>query len=177
MLPVRPLPTLLGALVLLAGVVALTNVPSPALPPPQEVTLEPLPEKAFTALLLQETGSEVRSREVALRAADTPGARLGASLRALRGWLLTEPVAGSVGETAWPPELGTPRVFSLGPTRVALDFPLRQNPGLTVATELRLLGSIRQTASRQGVTDVFILVNGETPPTFLGQVALPQVLE
>jgi hypothetical protein len=170
---VRPLPTLLGLLILLAGVLALTHVPKPLLRPPQTVRLEALPQSAFRAVLLQDAGSEVRSREVSLRAADTPAAQLEATLRALRAWLLASPVR----ESAWPPELGAPQVFWLEPGRAVLDFSLEQMPNLSVASELRLLGSIRQTAARQGVDEVFILIGGEAPPTFLGQVALPQVLE
>ena len=170
----RALPTLLGALVLLAGLLALVNTRPPAVPPPAPVTLEPLPTTQFRAALIQQTGSEVRTREVTLRAADTPSARLGVTLRALRTWLLE---AG-----AWPRELGAPRVFWLGETsgegRAALDFSLQ--PGtlnVPVAAEVWLLDSVRRTAARQGVVDTFILVNGQVPPTFLGQVALPQTLE
>ena len=164
---IRALPTLLGLLLAVAGLLALTNFRVPAPDRPPRVTLEPLPTPAFQALLLQDTGGEIRSREVVLRAADTPAARLGSSLRALKTWL---------GE-AWPAELGAPKVFWLGRGRAVLDFPLRGAPESAVASELQLLGSIRETAARQGVTDVFIIVNGAASTTFLGQVALSQVLE
>jgi hypothetical protein len=90
-------------------------------------------------------------------------------LRALRSWLLEAPL--------WPPELGAPHVFWLGEGRAALDFPLRGAPSLSISAEVRLLGSIRQTAARQGIDEISILVNGRLPPTFLGRVALPQTLE
>lgn len=164
---VRPLPTLLGLLIAVSGLLFLVNSRVPAPEPPPLVTLEPLPTVPFTAVLFRDTASEVRSREVQLRASDTPGARLATSLRALKSWL---------GE-AWPADLAAPQVFWLGGGRAVLDFTLRGTPQVGVATELQLLGSIRQTAARQGLTDVFILINGQTPATFLGQVTLPQTLE
>lgn len=165
----RPLPTLLGALALLAGVLAWVRSEPPKLPPPVQVTLESLTTVAFDAVLIQDTGGELRTREVTLSTADTESVRLGATLRALRAWL--------VEEAAWPRGLGAPRVFWLGEDRAALDFPLAGTPGVSVSTELWLLESIRQTAARRGVADPFILVNGRVPPTFLGQVALPGTLE
>ncbi len=164
----RVLPVLLGALVLLAGIVAFTRSRPPVVTPPPWVTLEPLATTAFRAVLIQQADGEVRTREAELRAADTTSARLGAALRALRGWLIG---------ASWPRELGAPQVFWLGNGRAALDFPLRGDPTVSVATELRLLESIRATAARGGANDVFILVNGRVPPTFLGQVALPDTLE
>lgn len=164
----RTLPTLLGALALLGGLIAYVRSEPPPLPPPERVVLEAAPTAAFDAVLVQQTGGERRTRDVRLRAAADPGVRLGATLRALRAWL--------VGVGAWPPELGAPRVFWLGPGRAALDFPLRGGPVVSVTTELWLLGSVRQTAVRAGVENPFILVNGQVPPTFLGAVALPQVL-
>ena len=165
----RALPTLLGALVLLGGLIAFVRSEPPPLPPPERVVLEAAPTEAFSAALIQQTGSELRTRNVRLQAAEGPGVRLGATLRALRAWL--------VEEEAWPRELGAPRVFWLGPRRAALDFPLRTPPVVTVTTELWLLESVRQTAARSGAEDPFILVNGQVPPTFLGAVALPQGLE
>ena len=169
----RPLPTLLGTLVLLAGILALVQTRPPAVPLPALVTLEPLPTTPFRAVLIQQTDGEVRTRDVTLRAADTPPARLGATLRALRMWLL---------ETdAWPRELSAPRVFWLGEKngegRAALDFSLLGTPDVPVSAEVWLLESVRRTAARQGVADTFILVNGRVPPTFLGQVALPQMIQ
>lgn len=165
----RALPTLLGTLVLLVGIIAFSWSRPPSAAPPEEVTLEPLPTTAFRAVLLQQLGGEVQSRELKLRAADAPSARLAATLRALRSWLRE----GS----RWPAELGAPHVFWLGEGSAALDFPLRGAPNLSVAEEVRLLASVRQTAARQGVGEVYILVNGRVPPTFLGQVALPQTLD
>jgi len=166
---VRALPALLGALVLTAGVIAFTRSHAPTVAPPETVTLEPLPTTGFRAVLVQQLDGEVRTREAELRAADTTPARLGATLRALRGWLLREGL--------WPRELGAPRVFWLPGERAVLDFPLGAAPGVAVSTEVLLLESIRQTAVRGGARDVFILVNGRVPPTFLGQVALPGTLE
>lgn len=160
---------LLGALVLLAGIVAFSRSHAPTAAPPERVTLEPLPTTPFRAVLVQRADGEVRTRDAELRAADTPPARLGATLRALRGWLRQDGL--------WPRELGAPRVFWLGAGRAALDFPLRGTPRLTVAAEMRLLESVRRTAARGGVGEVFVLVNGRVPPTFLGQVALPDTLE
>lgn len=165
----RVLPTLLGALVLLGGFIAFIRAAPPPLPPPERVVLEPSPTEAFGAVLVQQTEGELRTRNVQLQAAADPGTRLGATFRALRTWL--------VEEGAWPRELGTPRVFWLGPGRAALDFPLQGRPVVTVTTELWLLGSVRETAARGGVEDPFILVNGRVPPTFLGAVALPETLE
>ncbi len=165
----RALPVLLGALVLLAGVVAFNRSHVPTATPPQIVTLEPLPTAAFRAVLTWQTGSEVQTREVELRAADTPPARLGATLRALRGWLRET--------SAWPQELAAPRVFWLGEGRAALDFARRAPLTVTVAAEMQLLESIRRTAASQGVGELFVLVDGRVPPTFLGQVALPETLE
>ncbi len=169
----RPLPTLLGALLLLAGILALVQTRSPPVPLPALVTPGPLATTPFRAVLIQQTDGEVRTRDVTLRAADTPPARLGATLRALRTWLL---------ETgAWPRGLGAPRVFWLGEFsgegRAALDFSLSGTPDVPVSAEVWLLGSIRRTAARQGIADTFVLVNGRVPPTFLGQVVLPQTLE
>ncbi len=163
----RPLPTLLGLVVAILGLLFLVQSRETTPAPPPVVTLEPLPNTTFRALLFHETGTEVRSRELLLSAADTPEARLAATLQALKGWL---------GD-AWPPSLTVPTVFALGEGRVVLDFALSGAPQVSVATELQLLGSIRHTAARQGVSDVFILVNGRTAPTFLGQVALPQSLD
>lgn len=165
----RALPVLLGALVLLAGVVALSRSYAPTVTPPQTVMLAPLPTAAFHAVLTQQTGAEVRTRELELRAADTPPARLGATLRALRSWLREE--------SLWPQELGAPRIFWLGEGRAALDFVLSAPPRVTVAAEMQLLESIRRTAARQGVSEVFVLINGRVSPTFLGQIALPGSLE
>lgn len=165
----RPLPTLLGALVLLAGIIAFTRSHAPTAAPPETVTLEPLPTTPFRAVLIQQADGEVRTRNADLRAADIPPARLGATLRALRGWLRQE--------SLWPRELGAPHVFWLGSGRAALDFPLRGAPRVTVAAEMRLLESVRRTAARQGVGEVFVLVNGRVPPTFLSQVVLPDTLE
>lgn len=165
----RTLPTLLGALVFVAGLVAFVRSAPPAPPPPERVVLGTSPAEVFGAVLVQQTEHELRTRDAELRAAAAPGARLGATLQALRGWL--EP------QGAWPPELGAPRVFWLGPGRAALDFPLQGRPAVTVTTELWLLESVRQTAARSGVERPFILVNGQVPPTFLGAVALPQTLE
>lgn len=165
----RALPVLLGALVLLAGVIAFSRSDAPTATPPQTVTLEALPTTAFRAVLVQETDGEVRTREAELRAADTAPARLAATLQALRVWLREA--------SLWPPELGAPRVFWLGEGKAALDFTLSTPPRMTVAAEMQLLESIRRTAARGGVDDVFILVNGRVPPTFLGQVALPDTLE
>lgn len=165
----RALPTLLGALLLLAGLIAFSRSQQPSAAPPEEVTLEPLPTAPFRAVLFGQLGDEVRSRELELSAADTPSARLDATLRALRSWLREA--------LLWPAELGAPHVFWLGEGRAALDFPLRGGPSVSVATEVRLLDSIRRTAARQGVDEVFILVNGRVPPTFLDQVALPLTLE
>ena len=171
----RVLPTLLGVLVLLAGVLAFVHTCPPVVPPPELVTLEPLPTTPFRAVLIQQTDGELRTRDVSLRAADTPPARLAATLRALRTWL--------VDEGAWPRELGAPRVFWLGEAgetssegRAALDFPVTGKVDVPVTTEVWLLESVRQTAARQGVADTFVLVNGRVPPTFLGQVSLPQTL-
>ncbi len=176
MASIRPLPTLLGALILVAGVLALSRSQVPTPEPPPNVTLERLPREPFRAVLLLQLGSEVRTRDVVLLASATPGARLGSSLRALRQWLVNE--TNGAGETSpWPSQLGAPSVFWLGGGRAVLDFPLRGAPSVAVSTELRLLESVRLTAERQGVTELFFLVNGETPPTFLGQVALPQTLE
>ncbi len=169
----RPLPTLLGLLVLLSGLIAFVHTRSPTSPPPPFVTLEPLATAPFRAALIQQTDGEVRTRDVTLRAADNPPARLGATLRALRTWL--------VAEGAWPRGLGAPRVFWLGESsgeeRAALDFPLAEVPDIPVSAEMWLLGSIRRTTERQGIAAPFILVNGRVPPTFLGQVTLPQMLE
>lgn len=165
----RVLPVLLGTLVLLAGIVALTRSQPPAVTPPQRVTLEPLPTAEFRAVLIQQADGEVRTRDAELRAADTAPARLAVTLRALRSWLREEAL--------WPRELGAPRVFWLGEGRAALDFPLSVPLTVAVSTEMRLLESIRKTAARGGANDVFILVNGRVPPTFLGQVALPDTLE
>lgn len=165
----RALPTLLGALVFIAGLVAFVRTAPPPLPPLEQVVLEPLPTETFSAVLVQQTEGEVRTRNVELEAAEDPGARLGAALRALRRWL--------VDEGAWPPELGAPRVFWLGPGRAALDFPLRGRPAVTVTTELWLLESVRQTAARGGVGYTFVLINGQVSPTFLGAVALPEEVE
>ena len=165
----RVLPTLLGALVLLGGLIAFVRSEPTPLPPPERVVLEAAPTETFRAALVQQTGSELRTRDVQLRAAAEPGVRLGATLGALRAWL--------VEGKAWPRELGAPRVFWLGPGRAALDFPLRGRPVVSVTTELWLLESVRQTAARAGVLNPFILVNGQVPPTFLGAVALPQGLE
>lgn len=176
MASVRPLPTLLGALILVTGVLSLSRSQVPTPEPPPTVTLERLPREPFRAVLLLQLGSEVRSREVVLLAAATPGARLGSSLRALRQWL-TQEADGAGGTSPWPDQLGAPSVFWLGDGRAVLDFPLRAAPDVAVTTELRLLESVRLTARRQEVTELFVLVNGETPPTFLGQVALPQTLE
>lgn len=165
----RALPTLLGALLLLAGLIAFSRSQQPSAAPPEQVTLEPLPTTPFRAVLFGQLGDEVRSRELELRAADAPSARLGATLRALRSWLREA--------SLWPAELGAPHVFWLGEGRAALDFPLRGAPSLSVSAEVRLLESIHQTAARQGVDSISILVNGRLPPTFLGQVALPQTLE
>ena len=168
----RVLPTLLGALMLLVGILALVYTRPPVVPPPAPVTLEPLPTTAFPAVLIQQTDGELRTRDVSLRAADTPPARLAATLRALRTWL--------VDENAWPKELGAPHVFWLGNAsgkgRVALNFSLSSGVDVPVTAEVWLLESIRQTAARQGVADTFVLVNGRVPPTFLGQVSLPQTL-
>lgn len=163
----RPLPTLLGLVVAILGLLFLMASRVPAPEPPPSVMLEPLPTVPFTAVLFRATGSEVRSREVRLGARDAPDAKLEASLRALKAWLAD----------TWPADLGAPQVFWLGEGRAALDFALRGTPQVSVATELQLLESIRQTAARQGATDVFILVNDEVPATFLGQVVLPQVLD
>ncbi len=165
----RALPVLLGALALLAGVVAFSRTHAPAATPPQVVTLEPLPTATFRAVLTWQTGSEVQTREVELRAADSPPARLGATLRALRVWLRET--------SAWPQELAAPRIFWLSEGRAALDFARRAPPSMTVAAEMQLLESIRRTAASQEVGEVFVLVNGRVPPTFLGQVALPETLE
>ena len=165
----RALPTLLGALALLGGLVAFVRSEPPPLPPPERVVLGAAPTATFSAVLIQQTGSELRTRDVQLRAAEDPGVRLGVTLRALRAWLM--------GEGAWPEGLGAPRVFWLGPGRAALDFPLRGRPVVSVTTELWLLESVRQTAARAGIPNLFVLVNGQVPPTFLGAVALPQVLE
>ncbi len=165
----RALPVLLGALALLAGVLAFSRSHAPTARPPQIVTLEPLPTTVFRAVLTWQTGSEVQTREVELRAADTAPARLGATLRALREWLRET--------SAWPQELAAPRVFWLGEGRAALDFARRAPPTITVAAEMQLLESIRRTAASQGVGELFVLVNGRVPPTFLGQVVLPETLE
>ena len=165
----RTLPTLLGALVLLGGFIAYVRSEPTPLPPPERVMLEAAPTETFRAALVQQTGNELRTRDVQLQAAESPGVRLGVTLKALRAWL--------VEEGAWPHELGVPRVFWRGPGRAALDFPLRGRPAVTVTTELWLLESVRQTAARAGAPDPFILVNGQVPPTFLGAVALPQELE
>ena len=138
----RALPVLLGALVLLAGVVAFSRSDAPTATPPQVVTLEPLPTAAFRAVLIQQTDGEVRTREADLRAADSAPARLAATLRALRAWLREA--------SLWPPELGAPRVFWLGEGRVALDFALPEPSRMTVAAEMQLLESIRRTAARGG---------------------------
>ena len=171
----RVLPTLLGALILLAGILAFVHTRPPVVPPPAPVTLEPLPTTSFPAVLIQQTNGELRTRNVSLRAADTPPARLAATLRALRTWL--------IDEGAWPRELGAPRVFWLGEAgdeankgRAALDFSLSGTVKVPVTAEVWLLGSIRQTAARQGVADTFVLINGRVTPTFLGQVSLPQTL-
>lgn len=165
----RALPTLLGALVLLGGLIAYVRSEPPPLPPPERVVLEAAPTEAFSAALVQQTESELRARDVRLQAAADPGARLGVTLGALRAWL--------VGVGAWPEGLGAPRVFWLGEGRAVLDFPLRGRPAVTVTTELWLLESVRQTAARAGAENPFILVNGQVPPTFLGAVALPQAIE
>ena len=165
----RTLPTLLGALVLLGGFIAFVRSEPPPLPPPERVVLEAAPKEAFSAALIQQTGSELRTRNVQLQAAEDPGVRLSVTLRALWVWL-TE-------EGAWPEGLGAPRVFWLGPGRAALDFPLQGRPAVTVTTELWLLESVRQTAARAGAPDPFVLVNGQVPSTFLGAVALPQGLD
>ena len=173
----RVLPTLLGALILIAGLVALAHTRPFRVPPPEPVTLEPLPTTPFRAVLIQQTDGEVRARDVTLRAADALAARLAATLRALRTWL--------VSEGAWPRNLSAPRVFWLGEGsakasakgRAALDFSLSGQVKVPVATEMWLLESVRQTAARQGVTDTFFMVNGHVSETFLGQVSLPQTLE
>ena len=77
----RTLPTLLGALVLLGGFIAYVRSEPTPLPPPERVMLEVAPTETFSAVLIQQTGSELRTRDVQLQAAESPGVRLGATLR------------------------------------------------------------------------------------------------
>lgn len=165
----RALPVLLGLLVLFAGIVTFVRSRPPTLAPPQRVTLEPLPTPPFRAVLIQQADGEVRTRDAGLSAAENAPARLAATLAALRAWLREEAL--------WPEQLGAPQVFWLGEGRAALDFPLTGTPVMSVAAEVRLLSSIRRTAVRQGAPEVYILVNGRVPPTFLGQVTLTDTLE
>jgi hypothetical protein len=69
---VRALPTLLGVLLLLAGLIAFSRSQQPSAAPPEQVTLEPLPLHPFRAMLFGQLGGEVQSRELELRACRHP---------------------------------------------------------------------------------------------------------
>lgn len=165
----RLLPTLLGSLVLLAGLLAFVRSSPPTPPPPAQVTLEEAPTTTFEATLvgIDETGERVRQET--LPSYPEPGAQLTESLRALRTW--------SVAEGRWPDALGAPRVFLVTPSHAVLDFPLTGAPQLSAAAEARLIASLRRTAARRGVSDITLLVGGRAPETFLGHVALTDTLD
>jgi hypothetical protein len=163
------LPTLLGALVLLAGIVAFVRSSPPPLTPPPQVALEAVPASPFEATLVGVTATGEVHETALLQSYPEPGARLAESLRALREWLLAE--------GGWPEALGAPRVFLVTPTHAVLDFPLAALPTLSAEAEVQLIASLRRTAARQGVDEVTLLVNGRAPATFLGHVALADTLE
>ncbi len=157
---------------LLAGTLVFLRSGPSLLETPERVVPGEVPSAPFGAMLVWVTASEERTRQETLEAPPEAGAQLGESLAALRAWLRRE--------GAWPSELGAPRVFLVeagdAPYAV-LDFPLNGAPQLSAAAEGRLLASLQRTAARQGVRDITLLVNGRTAETFLGQVALSDVLD
>lgn len=165
----RPLPTLLGALLLLAGVLAFSRSGPNLPPPPERVAQGLLPTTVFEATLVAVDEAGERLRQERLEAPPEPGAQLTESLRALRSWLTVE--------GTWPDDLGAPRVFLLSTSYAVLDFPLAGTPRLSAAAEGRLLGSVQRTAARRGIGRTSVLINGRTAETFLGHLALSDVVE
>jgi len=165
----RPLPTLLGSLIFLAGALAFVRTsPTPSAPEP--LVQAPLPTPRFQAELVQvrADGSEARTRQT-LTAPEARAAQIEVSLRALRGWLMAA--------SSWPPALRAPHVFLVGEDHAVLDFPLRGSPRVSAAQEAQLLVSVERTLALQGVSNVTVLVNGGTSSTFLGHLTLTDALE
>lgn len=93
-----------------------------------------------------------------------------------------------IKKTIWPIELLAPQVFVTnfisGQSIVIVNFALNATVKVSVKQEKALLNSIKETLNRNGfisnaqqLTNVYILINGEVPKTFLGHVALVPMLE
>ena len=167
--------SLLGGLVLVAGLVAfLRAAPGVRVPPPERVVVDAAspatPAEDVRLSLITEDGSE-RFSIVSLALPADPSSRRAALLNALRTFLTTE-----AGERLWPEALSAPTVFTLTNADRAevtvLDFTRGPEAAVSVAQEARLLASIRTTLRRDGVDHLRVLIGGEPSETFLGHVAL-----
>ena len=168
------LPTLLGVLIFLLGLFAFFRAPSRDTPPPvTTVQTAPITQVERPVALVNVATGETRT--VNVRTPDAPSAVLEATLAALRTWL--------VETSLWPDALGVPTVFRLAEQgdsqAVVLDFPLEASAdlNLSVQQEQQLLASIERTVAQGGVSQVYVLTNGQSRPVFLEHLAVEGGLE
>ncbi|MDZ7704173.1 MAG: hypothetical protein U5L04_06810 [Trueperaceae bacterium] len=172
-----PLPSLIGLLIFSLGAYSALRVHNPAPTPPRTITFT---ESALPATSQRDVALTVVNEEglpssfyVSLDTPDPLPLRLEAVLAELRRRMIDENV--------WPERLPTPTVFVTdlaGEAPVAvLDVTLTDPVAASVAQERHILTALRQTLQRNGVSDVYILINGEPRDTFLGHVALDTSLD
>ena len=168
---IRP-STILGGLVFLLGVGALAgSLVARPVPAPPLVTFSheeggELPRVRGIVSVVEPGGLE-RQLSVDAPAYQAANLRLQALYAELRTLLIEEGL--------WPEVLSAPRVFVYPLPRgevAVLDFALEAPAALTVAEEWRLYLSLEQTARRQGIGEIRVLVNGRASDTFLGHIAL-----
>ena len=163
------LPTLLGVLIFLLGLFAFFRAPTGDAPPPvTTVQTAPITRVERPVALVNAATGETRT--VNVRTPDAPSAVLEATLAALRTWL--------VETSLWPDALGVPTVFRLAgqgdSQEVVLDFPLEASAdlNLSVQQEQQLLASVERTVAQGGVSQVYVLTNGQSRPVFLEHLAV-----
>jgi hypothetical protein len=163
---------ILGALVFLIGfgalVASLFARPAPA---PPVVTFSQDEEAALPQVRgivsVVESGGLERQLGVDVPAYQAANMRLQALYAELRDVLIEE--------NLWPEALSAPRVFIRPSPQgevAVLDFTLEAPVALTVADEWRLYLSLEQTALRQGISEIRVLIGGRASDTFLGHIAL-----
>lgn len=173
---IRPA-TLLGFLLFIAGLASLlTALGSGGTPPPDPVRLaasEPPPrrEQEVSLVIVNSEGLE-RPEFQTLALPEAEAARLEAIFAALREVL--------VKESVWPEALPAPSVYLPDMTsrqRVAvLDFAVPASLPISVSEEQQILASLRNTALRNSVDRIAIIINGKASETFLGHVAIESSL-
>jgi hypothetical protein len=175
-------PVLVGVALFLFGLFAfLRSFPSPTTP--LTTTDFALPTATTQSeeieLTLFESDTVERPVRVSLELSSDPSQRYTAILTALRDALQNgDPAQDAERPNVWPRGLPLPDIFLLetsGNRDLTLHFTFDQPIPVSVMTEVRLYNSIVTTLTRNGASQVHLLVN-DNAETFLGHIALENSL-